>query len=802
MAGKTKRTRKAKARGPTTRRGRLFPPGYDEALRELRKPGLEITFRMPEGSSRPSSDELQRSWAPTLAHFKKHIDWLIPRLRRELEKLPCLQVMSALAVTTTFRDPETYRESETRYSAIHVEYPAWLYLTAPKRPLMTAGVLDSAAMQQVFDLLDEIAAATQNYYTIQAQIAAAAPATADKDVLIRAKNWHLFVRSPSYEHHHRAQLEELFRPFTTELREVLGFGIDEALAAEAALTALADERINKINKKMVDTVNEWEEKLRADPAGIDPEEKDLLERLRKSGDSSQAAMVTALTWAQTFWYTGFMVTPDELAEQGGLEADVARRILERFGTPFGQPQRSDDWPSVEDALERAPLIDLGDGTWWIGLIFKLQWAIGPALEAGLAKGPHWERYQKQRSRWLEDRAVGLIAGADLRVQRWVNLRYGEDDELDGLVLCGGTAILVETKAGRMSLAGRRGAPSGIRSDLRDLLTQTQHQLNRATDYLLGQDEAIFRTNAGPVKVRRAEINRVVHVIVTLDSLTAFVTRLPRLALAGVFDRQSLPWAVDINDLLVCTEILGSPARLIHYIDRRMRAARRGVEASEELDFLGHYITRGLYFDEIDDDVYQVLLTSHTEALDDHYRHEAGARQAPAPKPAPTNHPVIAELIGQLESAAPPHFAEAVFWLLELGTEAQATMAEMIEGRRRRAREGLLTAARSFMGRAVFAYVATPDRDLRPLGNYLIAVKYAGRAHLAVGIAQSVMDPMTLAVEVHYARWTEDAELQQWSAEILGMFDSRAFTASSPDEGGQTGPGVAADPGPGSEVDHV
>jgi len=208
----------------------------------------------------------------------------------------------------------------------------------------------------------------------------------------------------------------------------------------------------------------------------------------------------------------------------------------------------------------------------------------------------------------------------------------------------------------------------------------------------------------------------------------------------------------------------------------MRAARRGVEAPEELDFLGHYITRGLYFDEIDDDVYQVLLTSHTEAFDDYYRHESGTRQTPAPKPTRSNHPVIAELIGQLQAKAPPNFAEAVFWLLELGTEGQATMAEMIEGRRKRAREGLLTAVRSFMGGTVFAYIATPDDDLRPLVNYLTAVKYAGRAHLAVGLAQSVLDPSMLDVEVQYARWAEDAELEQWSAEILKVFDSRAFTA--------------------------
>ena len=775
---KGRRSRKKASRRSTSRVDRLFPPGYEQALNELRKPGLEISFRRPPGSQAPSSKELEAAWAPVIARFKEHIDSLTSELRDHLDELPCLQVLSALAVTTMFHDPESYRESEARYSAIHAEYPTWLYLTAPKPAHMVADVLDSAGMQKVFDLLDAIAQETQSYYTIRAQVAAASPATAETDVLIRARSWHLFVRSPSYEHHLRTQLEELFRPFTSELREQIGFGVEEVLAVEAALKALVNDRINEINKRMVDTINEWHAALSADPDTVDRVLRALLKRFRGTADPPQAVVAAATTWAQTYWYTGFIVTPDQVADRSGLAVKVVRRALESFSTPFGQPRRADHWPSIEDRLERGPLVDLGDGAWWVGLISKLQWAIAPALEDALSQTRHWERYQKRhRSRWLEDQAVALIAGPDERVRRWVNLKYGEDDELDGLVLCGGTAILVETKAGRMSLAGRRGAPSRAHDELGRLLTDTQRQLNRATDYLLGQPEAVFRTNAGRVEVRRADINRLVHVIVTLDSLTAFVTRLPRLALAGVFNRQSMPWAVDTNDLLVCTEILGSPARLIHYIDRRMRAARRGVEAPEELDFLGHYITRGLYFDELDDDVFQVFLTSHTEALDDYYRHESGARQTAAPKPVRAGHPVIEELIRQLEATAPPNFAEAVFWLLELGMEGQTGMAEMIEGRRKRAREGLLTALRSFMGRTVFVYLATPDDDLRPLANYLGAVKYTGHADLAVGIAQSVVDPSRVAVEVQYARWTDNPELAQRSAELLGLFDSREYTGS-------------------------
>jgi hypothetical protein len=312
----------------------------------------------------------------------------------------------------------------------------------------------------------------------------------------------------------------------------------------------------------------------------------------------------------------------------------------------------------------------------------------------------------------------------------------------------------------------------MRGDLRELLSSPQQQLNRATDYILGKSIAVFETADGPVMVRRDELKRLIHVIVTADSLTAFVTRLPQLALAGFFDDRSLPWAVDIIDLQVITEILGEPDRLVHYIDRRMRAARRGVEAPEELDFLGHYLTRGLYFDEIDPEVDAVLLTSHTEALDDYYRHQGGQRLTPAPKPALRTHPVLDDLIRALETGAPSGYAEATFWLLELSADGQASLAGMIEARRARARAGHVSAARMFLGGTVLAYMAIPDDNVRTPTGYVAAVKYLGRADSALGIVQSVRSPDRIALSVQYSRWTLDPVLEREARSLMASFDSR------------------------------
>lgn len=59
----------------------------------------------------------------------------------------------------------------------------------------------------------------------------------------------------------------------------------------------------------------------------------------------------------------------------------------------------------------------------------------------------------------------------------------------------------------------------------------------------------------------------------------------------------MPWIVSLHDLKVITELLQGP-HLVHYLCRRDRLNRWAcVYAFEEPDWLGHYLDRGLYFDD-------------------------------------------------------------------------------------------------------------------------------------------------------------------------------------------------------------
>ncbi|MDR3473271.1 MAG: hypothetical protein P4M09_16555 [Devosia sp.] len=175
---------------PRQKRPRSVADDIWEAAAPFRKPNLTIEFRRPpapSGAADPSPEEIRASWDPVLDHHRRHIDSTVNALRRRLAGLPCLPVLATLAVTTMMRTPETYRESESRYSDLYAEYATWLYLTSDEKPELLAPVLDGKDFQEVLDLLSDVIEVTRSYYLLEAQLARLSPETAAQEVGLRAR---------------------------------------------------------------------------------------------------------------------------------------------------------------------------------------------------------------------------------------------------------------------------------------------------------------------------------------------------------------------------------------------------------------------------------------------------------------------------------------------------------------------------------------------------------------------------------------------------------------------------------------
>jgi hypothetical protein len=125
--------------------------------------------------------------------------------------------------------------------------------------------------------------------------------------------------------------------------------------------------------------------------------------------------------------------------------------------------------------------------------------------------------------------------------------------------------------------------------------------------------------------------------------------------------------------MAVTDLL-QEAELVHYLLRRQRIERDGrIEAHDELDWVGHYLAEGFYFDSYFDqetppDVFRLL--SYTEPINAWYFTREGVRMVEAPKPSQDIPKNLDLLIRRLEHERPRHWILAAIALLNGDQESR------------------------------------------------------------------------------------------------------------------------------------
>ncbi|HEY5435268.1 MAG TPA: hypothetical protein VIK13_08540, partial [Candidatus Limnocylindrales bacterium] len=92
-----------------------------------------------------------------------------------------------------------------------------------------------------------------------------------------------------------------------------------------------------------------------------------------------------------------------------------------------------------------------------------------------------------------------------------------------------------------------------------------------------------------VIVRASAISQLFLVSSTLESLSAFVTRVATIEEAGVLPMGSRPWSVCESDLAVICDLVGGVGELVHYLGRRLAIEDLNIDANDELDWFGRYL---------------------------------------------------------------------------------------------------------------------------------------------------------------------------------------------------------------------
>ena len=617
-------------------------------------------------------------------------------LEVELSKYRSFDVLSNLMLVELAANPEAYKEWSHQGSQAHVEYATLLALKGEFRADGDL-IIDGPKIEKIQRLLNDVFSSASWYYLGESADPEKLPDAA-AELRFRTITYGLKVRNPGYGHHLHNILKRLFgHPSISEwLKTNLGFTVEEALKLNQAAAALGEDRLIKrhqIAKREEQSLETAVQQLRQGKpiSGRFPEE-DVSQLAKLNDEEMQQSLRNRAVW-RTLHELGdtMSFTAEELAEAANVDIAVTQTYLNARSLEFGSVDSQFAMPTPTLPLAQRPFVH-HDGHYLVTAPSWLNWGLKDYIEDQL--NPHkpgavnrdqrlWNRYSDLRGEFLEKASLELLGNALPHAKVYRNLKYKEG-ELDGLILLDRALFLVEAKAGSLTDAAQRGAPESIRTGLKKLLGKAHCQGLRARTYITETEDPTFNLGTGEVvHIDPSQVDHIFVVAVTLDPLAVFPPMLHKVAKLGIFAPGELPWAVPIYDLQVICERLEFPCQFVHFLQRRSRLNELGrMEATDELDWFGHYLTEGLYFEEYSPDL-QIGLLPYTEGFDDYYLYEQGRRRTPAAKPRQPMPKYMRQLLRELEEQHPPGYLTGALILLDMSGESREEFARVVEKQRRR-----------------------------------------------------------------------------------------------------------------------
>jgi hypothetical protein len=560
-------------------------------------------------------------------------------------------------------DPDTYKEWESDRSTAHIEY---LALQVLPDSAMEARAIDP---KDAASLTSEAIHLVRELFEVQALLLtfgqAEDPPKVDDQVneyRARTQLESMGVRGTGYPEHLRAILLGTLGKFDADCERLLGFTAQQALDVTMSILSAVEDRLQP-------------RRVEADEA-----RKLMLRHLprqrRKGATGPVPDWIVALKPTDAKWWVGAVtlmwtyadarslatVTPAVIAVKSGIpEANVAA-FFEAFSCPpSAYNEAYHQLPAGAHPLTERPILSVQDG-YMLPVPSSMLEALRPRMEDLLQKASAgaWERYARRRADYVEQESVRRLTAALPGAIGATGLKWksaSDESDLDGLVAVDDFALRLQGKAGRVHAPTRRGAPIRMKQNLAELIKEAarQHEALAAALDQEGADSIGLREHREALE----EFPFQIEVIVTLDDVTVWSTHSHELQEIEVLPRdRPIPWILSLADLMAVTDLLQG-ARLLHYLMRRLRLEAIGkIVAHDELDWVGCYIDRGLYFEGMfdgEEPINQFRLLSFTEPIDAWYSSREGLKTDPAPKPSqpvPTN---VAALISQLEQDRPEHW---------------------------------------------------------------------------------------------------------------------------------------------------
>lgn len=607
------------------------------------------------------------------------------RLDMILDQADAIDLLARAGLEYLPIDPDTYKEWESDRSTAHIEY---LAMQALPRSLDEPQELDPLLSEALTTEAIQIA---RDLFEAEAQLVMLTRAEQPESVSDQTQQYRdrtrlesMSVRGSAYAEHSRAVLLGTLGRTDADCARLLHFTAKQALEITTAILDVTNARLGPRVEEALDARKDMLRQLpRQRRKGVDGPVPDWIVAMKPSESRKWVDIITRV-WIYSEARQLATVTAIEIADASGVTEPSVAAFLDAFSCPASAYNENHHrFPVGAHPLTSTPIIQVRGG-YILPVASSMLEALRPRMEDLLqqAEDGAWTRYLKRRAEFVEEEAVRRLSDALPGATGSTGLKWkstSDESDLDGLVAVDDFSLRIQAKAGRMHAATRRGAPDRMKKNLAELIKEASRQHSALGTALAS--ESASSIGLGKYRTALEEAPFQIEVIICLDDVTVWSTQSQKLREIDVLPSdRPIPWILSLTDLMAVTDLLDG-AQLLLYIIRRLRLEAIGkLVAHDELDWVGHFIDQGLYFEDIFNgpnapDEYR--LTTFTEQIDSWYFTRDGSRTTPAPKPRQPVPPRLGALLRRLENERPAHWTIASMSLLMGNDESRQLWDEAI-----------------------------------------------------------------------------------------------------------------------------
>jgi hypothetical protein len=389
--------------------------------------------------------------------------------------------------------------------------------------------------------------------------------------------------------------------------------------------------------------------------------------------------------------------------------DRLRAILEQWSLAFGdlRDHRTEHF-ILDNPVLRRPFIKLEPDVYFcplVGILYHLLQGLMEGLLRGSGDQRLLQRYERSRSRFLEDEVEKLLRdalpnGAVFRGSKWQDPESGKTYENDVLAVLPPFACVVECKSGSVDPPARRGAEYRLVDTLEDLVVASSVQANRFTEFLSANPGVHeFLTERGELnQVDNREVRFYAPLSITYENLGTISANLKSAAEAGLIETLPDPLVPSIcfTDLEIIAQLLRNEIELFHYLTRRAQIEHELHYRGDEMDLLAFYLETAFNItgESQEGKPLAISLILKSKELDPYFTGRIAGRKVEKPRLDLTSW--WRDILGALVERKPHRWAEVGFALLNVAKADQVRLEQLIQEQAAEIRQGLAKPRHNWM----------------------------------------------------------------------------------------------------------